>query len=813
MASNGIDLHHDEPHTQDDSSKDDSHQTGTEHQESSPGQRVPECSPKKRRLQNENVEEFSKFCCLRSIQKDVKQRACYYLEDFTHQELTHLLPSNKILFALIIYLAEIDTRLPYGTSDPHLKEGNLDPPSISVTDILQMTGVNINELFHTLNVMKEKTYLPAAIINHLKKMEKNYCVVAALYNTFESRLCQSVFRDIREDGEEDGFLPPIPETEGVSFRKRQCWALFLLSRYHLLRDNPELFLHFQLLLCCVEFVLRQTPSFLLNSPYDSIRLSCFSTQEAGNTMLGKLAEKFQVASDGTLQLHLERTEPFFQSLLNKDGELDSDSLCEEYEKIYHKERDLDELQFLSKEPHLMPMPLNRNQAQSPSKLPAAGSMTPVRQAVSTVDSLHKNFGSGPVEPTEKLRQYFQKCPEDPARKIKSILKKTKEQFVNAFQARKGDKDSAVAGQRFTLGLKIYYTVLETILNTESDRLTNQMLGTLLNKDDFHKSVLACSLEVVLTTYGQSWSRTNCEVSMEESSMSFPWLLGVVSLQALDFLKVIKLFVKAERRLPTDVVKHLQLVEMRILEEEAWKEGSQVFEALEEQLDAGQATPPRLVSPVGSPQKSQTGSFCPSPITSNGSSDLDLFLSPVKGSPQQTSSGASSTPSSSAQLPFSNYSSSPSPSQSAINEEGVQPKLPTVPRQSQSLNKFINSVCRLGFSRMSKLCTQLNCTKELQHKIWTCLEHCITKVPHLLKNRHLDQMIMCCIYAMCKVTEQNILFKTIVTLYREFPGAKQETCKAVYISEGQYESVITFYNNIFMVNLKPYILQFAPQATS
>ncbi|GFR64211.1 hypothetical protein ElyMa_005500200 [Elysia marginata] len=46
-------------------------------------------------------------------------------------------------------------------------------------------------------------------------------------------------------------------------------------------------------------------------------------QEAGINMLGKLAEKFQVASDGTLQLHLQRTEPFFPSLLNKYGELDS----------------------------------------------------------------------------------------------------------------------------------------------------------------------------------------------------------------------------------------------------------------------------------------------------------------------------------------------------------------------------------------------------------------------------------------------------------------------------------------------------------
>ena len=39
--------------------------------------------------------------------------------------------------------------------------------------------------------------------------------------------------------------------------------------------------------------------------------------------------------------------------------------------------------------------------------------------------------------------------------------------MKAFQAKSSDEDSAVAEQRFTLGLKIYYIVLETLLNTVS----------------------------------------------------------------------------------------------------------------------------------------------------------------------------------------------------------------------------------------------------------------------------------------------------------------------------------------------------------
>ncbi|GFN93077.1 retinoblastoma-associated protein [Plakobranchus ocellatus] len=782
--------------------------------QSSPGQQVPLGSPNKEHLIDETMEEFSKFCCLRSIPKDVKQRASHYLQEFTQQRLISLLPETKNLFALIIYLAVIETRLPYGPSDPHIKQVALDSPSISVTDILQMTGVNINELFHTLNVMKEKTDLPGDVIAHLKKLEKNYCVVAALFNTFESRLCQSVFRDIKANGEEEGLLPPIPETEGVSFRKKQCWTLFLLSRHHLLRDNPELFPHFQLLLCCVEFVLRQTPSFLLNSPYDTIRFGCFSTQEAGRTMLEQLAQDFQVASDGTLQLHLERTEPFFQKLLNNDGQLDSDSICEEYEKIYHKEGDLDELQFLTHESHLMPMPLNKvcNPPASQAKL-HPGQMTPVRQAVSSVELLHKNFGAGPERPTDKLSQYFKKCLQDPTSKIQGIMKKSKGQFVKAFQSKNSLADSAIAEQRFVLSLKIYYTVLEALLTNESDRLSGQMLSNLLNKDDFHKSLLVCSLEVVLTTYGQRCNRNNCEVSLESSSFSFPWLLGVFSLQAYDFYKAIESFVRAEPKLPADVVKHLHLVEIRILEQDAWKEGSPVFDALSEQKETGHVTPPKLASPLSSPMKLQTGagSSSPYPSCTNGHSrsDLELFLSPVKKGQQ-----SSVTFPSSAQTPSTSSSQHAAASSSNTSAEaGGSPKPHIVPGKSQSLTRFINRVCRLGYSRMSKLCTDLECSEDLQRKIWTCLEHCVTKMPHLLKNRHLDQIIMCCIYGLCKVTEHEILFKVIVSVYRELPHAKQETHKEVYMSDERYDSIIAFYNELFIVNIKSYILQFSPHTAS
>ena len=43
-----------------------------------------------------------------------------------------------------------------------------------------------------------------------------------------------------------------------------------------------------------------------------------------------------------------------------------------------------------------------------------------------------------------------------------------------------------------------------------------------------------------------------------------------------------------------------------------------------------------------------------------------------------------------------------------------------------------------------------------------------------------QIIMCSIYAICKVTETEVRFKTIVTEYRSSPHSCQAVCKIGYI---------------------------------
>lgn len=59
------------------------------------------------------------------------------------------------------------------------------------------------------------------------------------------------------------------------------------------------------------------------------------------------------------------------------------------------------------------------------------------------------------------------------------------------------------------------------------------------------------------------------------------------------------------------------------------------------------------------------------------------------------------------------------------------------------------------------------------KIWTCFEHALKTHTHLMRDRHLDQIIMCAIYGVAKINltgDRTISFQNIIEEYRHQPHA-------------------------------------------
>lgn len=60
------------------------------------------------------------------------------------------------------------------------------------------------------------------------------------------------------------------------------------------------------------------------------------------------------------------------------------------------------------------------------------------------------------------------------------------------------------------------------------------------------------------------------------------------------------------------------------------------------------------------------------------------------------------------------------------------------------------VYHLASVRLRDLCVKLDLSSELRGKIWTCFEHTLVHCTDLMRDRHLDQLLLCCVYIISRV---------------------------------------------------------------
>ena len=69
---------------------------------------------------------------------------------------------------------------------------------------------------------------------------------------------------------------------------------------------------------------------------------------------------------------------------------------------------------------------------------------------------------------------------------------------------------------------------------------------------------------------------------------------------------------------------------------------------------------------------------------------------------------------------------------------------------QPFYMFFKRVLHLAAQKILDLTQVLAITDDVKEKIWTITKSLLSIETHLLTNRHLDQLIMCTIYGVCKV---------------------------------------------------------------
>uniref|UniRef100_A0A8C4QGK2 Retinoblastoma-like protein 1 n=1 Tax=Eptatretus burgeri TaxID=7764 RepID=A0A8C4QGK2_EPTBU len=533
------------------------------------------------------------------------------------------------------------------------------------------------------------------------------------------------------------------------------------------------------------------------------------------------------------------------------------------------------------------------------------STSPVSTATQSVGSLRELLVGFRNTPSSHLLEMLRECSPDPTETMLVLIKEVGENFCSHYchpseEARPGTQAEDFANRRLQLSEALYYKLLEGVIQQEcriaqerrsakpaevADKTSPTPSSALLTHDDFHRSLLACCLEIVLFSYN--------------SRCIFPWVLSALTLSAYSFYRVLEIVVRTEKGLPRDVVKHLNHVEEQVLERLAWHQDSPLWVAL--QRDTGNIPcckevllPEHLevlgaiheAEPMEHPRvrevrtdacnsTKQDGLLSPISLheryssPSAGTARRKLFVdsSDSQSTPEipvrPTTVSASVTPCgiptgavvgnatintckpnqtqligvvpsqnlmpshtvltmATATMTATNGQSVTIPVQGIASEKGtitfvplamniagqLQPtlqilsstedhgttetessithgevqvapqRLDSKPRRTGSLALFFRKVYHLASVRLQDLCNKLDMLPDLRAKVWTCFEHVLVHCTDLMMDRHLDQLLMCCIYVMAKVTNEERTFQQIMRWYRSQPQAQSHVYRSV-----------------------------------
>ncbi|KAF6084778.1 RB transcriptional corepressor 1 [Phyllostomus discolor] len=726
------------------------------------------------RLEFEETEEpdFTALCQKLKISDHVRERAWLTWEKVLSADgvLESYIQKKKELWGISIFIAAVE----------------LDEMPFTFTELQKNIEISVYKFFDLLKEIDTSTKVDNAIARLLKK----YNVLCALYGKLE-RTCKLIYLT-----QPSSLI--TTEINSVLVLK-VSWITFLLAKGEVLQMEDDLVISFQLMLCVLDYFIKLSPPALLKEPYKTAvipingsprtprrgqnRTSRIAKQLENDTrIIEVLCKEHECNIDEVKNVYFKNFIPFMNSLgiVASNGLPEVESLSKQYEEIYLKNKDLDARLFLDHDKTLQADPTDSFEMQRTPRrsnpdeeLNVILPQTPVRTVMNTIQQLMMILNSASDQPSENLISYFNNCTVNP---MESILKRVKDIgyiFKEKFAKAVGQGCIEIGSQRYKLGVRLYYRVMESMLKSEEERLSIQNFSKLLNDNIFHMSLLACALEVVMATYSRSTSQ-NLDTGTD---LSFPWILNVLNLKAFDFYKVIESFIKAEANLTREMIKHLERCEHRIMESLAWLSDSPLFDLIKQAKDR-----------EGSADHLESACTLNLSLQNNHTA-ADMYLSPIR-SPKKKGSTARV-----------NSANAEAQATSAFQTQK--------PLKSTSLSLFYKKVYRLAYLRLNTLCARLlSDHPELEHIIWTLFQHTLQNEYELMRDRHLDQVMMCSMYGICKVKNIDLKFKIIVTAYKELPHAVQETFKRVLIREEEYDSIIVFYNSVFMQRLKTNILQYA-----
>uniref|UniRef100_A0A4W4E1E0 Retinoblastoma-like 1 (p107) n=1 Tax=Electrophorus electricus TaxID=8005 RepID=A0A4W4E1E0_ELEEL len=791
-------------------------------------------------------------------------------------------------------------------STPTIGRGMVEGNCVSLTRILRSSKLSLIEFFNKMKKWADMSNLSQDFRNRISHLERNFEVSTVIFRKFEP-----IFLDMFQNPQGE----PPRQPRGRKHRRlpchisdvfKFCWTLFVYTKGNFRMIGDDLVNSYHLLLCCLDLVygnalLCTNRKDLINQNFKGLPKDLENSEEAPCVIekLCELHDGLVVEAKGIKEHYFK---PYIRRLFEKkilkgDDETltelldtpnfqdNNKAINREYEEYVLTVGDFDERVFLGADAdeeigtprkvatelpsgHLSARMQVENSLQqhfekarslAPST-PLTGRrylkekevlITPVSSATQSVSRLQSMVSGLRNAPSDTLLQIFKSCSRDPTEAILNRVKTLGEIFKQAYTKQTADLPGAhmdFAENRLKLAEILYFKVLENVMTQEMKRLQGKDMTVLLEQEVFHCSLLACCLEVVLFAYS--------------SQRTFPWILETFQIRPFYFYKVIEVFIRSEEGLSRDMVKHLNTIEEKVLESRAWTKDSVLWEALQNAnnkvptVEEVCTFPPSATYVPSSPISLEDRYSSPAA----GSAKRRLFgddpQSPVKRISVTPIKFIPNTPTESSQ----NTSAATVLSMATTNGQQLSIPLPgtsIVPDVSLILtqkNGELKNVYHLASVRLRDLCLKLDIAADLRAKIWTCFEHSLVYCTDLMKDRHLDQLLLCAIYIIAKVSKEHT-FQDIMKCYRSQPQASSHVYRCVLLrkrvrdqqadenmevdppadqsgiccgscglisanvrtersnrAEGDRESeergdLIQFYNSVYVLKLKPFALKY------
>ncbi|EDS45670.1 retinoblastoma-family protein [Culex quinquefasciatus] len=436
--------------------------------------------------------------------------------------------------------------------------------------------------------------------------------------------------------------------------------------------------------------------------------------------------------------------------------------------------------------------------------------TPISTANASVNKLRMKLRYD-GEPHGSLRELLKSCAQDPIAIVTGRIAAEREKFSKQMREQNWNQKSTTA--RFDMIEALYYRLLENIIRAEIRRRGGNVIRQVCCEEMFNKTLLVCCAEIVIYAHNLQ--------------QNFPWILKMFDMQPFIFYRIIEMVILYHNDLLSrDLIKHLTIIEEQCLESLSWQSSSPLWTVMdnikyevtashgvESSTDLSGITPHKpgdsvtkangqakleatpstsaavaaVVSAEGrkvsnpdsakkrlfklddDEPKASTSADDQKPTTSSCEAETDK-----KDPPKETVG-----PRANLNQPFLSTLGFNSPLKLPVPNGSLSKQRPG----ASSLNLFFRKFYGVAAVRMKDLCNNLGLTSDdKQKQIWTIFEHSIVHCTReLMRDRHLDQMLMCAIYVFVKVTKLPNTFTDIMKFYRIQPQSNSHVYRSVFIA--------------------------------